>query len=46
MNAAEENAFTQSILPLSLTNISKNTHNQPLEFKGTGSLRNQKTGYK
>lgn len=37
MNIAEENAFTQSIRSLSLTNISKNTHSSPW---------NQKTGYK
>ena len=39
-NIAEENAFTQPILHLSLTNIQR--AHQSLEFKGTGTLRYQK----
>lgn len=44
MNAAEENASTQSILPVIDKYLKEHTR-PSLEFKGTDPLRNRKTGY-
>lgn len=44
MNTTEENAFTQNILPIIDKYLKAHTH-PSLEFKGMGTLRNQKMGY-